>query len=1176
MKRSLTLLLLLVGIGSIQPLFAQQQNERDKAQRYLEQHATEWGLEVADLVDVIVSDQYVSAHNGAKHFYFVQRYASIPVYGTVTGVHLSRRGEIVSATPAFEPHLAERINTATPATTAYQALTAALADCGVHPTQPLALKEQQGSRYTFAGGAVAHNDIVVKLRYLPVLGTDEIRLCWDMAIDLANSADYWSLRVDAVTNKVIHRHNYTIYCNFDAKDKTVAHADHCAHQWEGEKVVLQPATAAVVDGTSAYRVFPVPIESPIHGERQLVIDPADPIASPFGWHDVNGMPGPEYTITRGNNTHAYLDAEDMNTSLGDEPDGTADLNFDFYFDVDDEPENMQPAEITQMFYMVNMMHDITFAYGFNEEAGNFQRRNYSGAMGGNDHVFAEAQDGSGTNNANFSTPPDGANGRMQMYLWQGVAGRVLTIDSPASVAGSYESGTASYGPQIPEIPIVGQVIRAYDASGSPFIACEEIANAAEVSGKIALIDRGSCFFEEKTLRAEAAGAIAVIICNYEEEALGMAGGVDNADPSIPTVSMKASDCNRLKLQLELDVVVTASIGRPADSGATKVGSGFDNGVVAHEYGHGISNRLTGGPGADDCLTNNEQMGEGWSDFFALITSVRPGDTGATLRGIGNYSDRKPADGTGIRRKPYSTDFAINNHDMDDIVGTTAPHDLGEVWATAIWDLYWAMVDQYGFDPDLINGTGGNNIAIQLVMDGMALQRCNPGIMDGRDALITADYLNAEGANECLIWEVFARRGMGFGANQGSRNTRDDNRKDFSILPACIKELKIEKSADQGLIIAGENITFTLVVSNDKEETATGVVVQDELPSGLTLVPGSVMGATVTNNGTSLTFGLGEIAPETRKTITYQVTTNANVRSIQQFYDGMENGDGNWEFENPTGFDIWDITSINPNSGTKSWYVANGVDANDQILLLSEAFEVAGLAPTLRFYHDYNTQPATDGGFVQVSTNGGTSWNDVPASAFIRNSYRGRLASRTLFTPNILAFWGDSDGYVDSYIDLSAYQGQTIQVRFRFASDDGIGAEGWYLDDFELMDKIAYEGEACVSSNEGDLGCARVPAGGVIVDTKVAVGTDNPVYDPEMLQVYPNPARTTLNIALGGELPGTLDVQLISASGVVVRQWRNQSLPGQLLPLNISDIPAGFYFVQVNTKAGIFTAKVTIQ
>ena len=98
----------------------------------------------------------------------------------------------------------------------------------------------------------------------------------------------------------------------------------------------------------------------------------------------------------------------------------------------------------------------------------------------------------------------------------------------------------------------------------------------------------------------------------------------------------------------------------------------------------------------------------------------------------------------------------------------------------IWDLTWAFVDQYGFDPDTYNGTGGNNIAFQLIIDGMKLQQCNPGFVSGRDAILMADELANDGANRCLIWETFAARGLGVDADQGSRFDRFDQVENFDI------------------------------------------------------------------------------------------------------------------------------------------------------------------------------------------------------------------------------------------------------------------------------------------------------------------------------------------------------------------------------------------------------------
>jgi hypothetical protein len=75
---------------------------------------------------------------------------------------------------------------------------------------------------------------------------------------------------------------------------------------------------------------------------------------------------------------------------------------------------------TNLFYWNNLVHDLTYRYGFNDVAGNFQQNNYGrGGLGG-DYVRAEAQDnanGTSRNNANFSTPPDGQLPRMQIYVW---------------------------------------------------------------------------------------------------------------------------------------------------------------------------------------------------------------------------------------------------------------------------------------------------------------------------------------------------------------------------------------------------------------------------------------------------------------------------------------------------------------------------------------------------------------------------------------------------------------------------------------------------------------------------------------------------------------------------------------------------------------------------------------
>jgi hypothetical protein len=234
------------------------------------------------------------------------------------------------------------------------------------------------------------------------------------------------------------------------------------------------------------------------------------------------------------------------------------------------------------------------------------------------------------------------------------------------------------------------------------------------------------------------------------------------------------------------VAETAANARPQ-----LIDGDFDAGVIAHEYGHGVSNRLTGGPGNVRCLRTSEvqeQMGEGWSDFFGVALTMRKGDDGATPRGIGNYviyNDSRQD--RGIRPTAYSTDMSVNPTTYDHIKRLIAPHGVGYAWNTMLYDMYWNLVDKHGFNADVAGDwtTGGNNLAIQLVMDGMKIQDCMPGFVDGRDAILDADTALTGGKNQCEIWRAFARRGLGVDADQGTSASKTDGEEGFKLPAECI-------------------------------------------------------------------------------------------------------------------------------------------------------------------------------------------------------------------------------------------------------------------------------------------------------------------------------------------------------------------------------------------------------
>jgi len=123
--------------------------------------------------------------------------------------------------------------------------------------------------------------------------------------------------------------------------------------------------------------------------------------------------------TFGNNVDAHLDRNADNQPDLPRPQGAPLRSFTATVNLGRDPTNYGPAAVVQLFYLCNWMHDRLYQLGFTEAAGNFQSNNFGRGGLGNDFVQADAQDGSGTDNANFSTPPDGSKPRMQMYVWVG-------------------------------------------------------------------------------------------------------------------------------------------------------------------------------------------------------------------------------------------------------------------------------------------------------------------------------------------------------------------------------------------------------------------------------------------------------------------------------------------------------------------------------------------------------------------------------------------------------------------------------------------------------------------------------------------------------------------------------------------------------------------------------------
>jgi len=147
----------------------------------------------------------------------------------------------------------------------------------------------------------------------------------------------------------------------------------------------------------------------------VITDPWDSASNPFTWL---GDGSATYNTTKGNNGYAQVNPDGGDNYVNNYRPSSSNNDFEYNYDISaTDPTTNRDASITQLFYTANTYHDLLYSLGFNEKAGNFESNNNGKGGVGGDYVILNSQDGSGTDNANFATPPDGQNPRMRMYIW---------------------------------------------------------------------------------------------------------------------------------------------------------------------------------------------------------------------------------------------------------------------------------------------------------------------------------------------------------------------------------------------------------------------------------------------------------------------------------------------------------------------------------------------------------------------------------------------------------------------------------------------------------------------------------------------------------------------------------------------------------------------------------------
>ena len=564
------------------------------ARRFLENSSKGFGALRSFGLDVEIVSRYESRKADLTHIVFRPTYLGIPYFDADLSVHLDGEGRVWRLNRDTHPFPPSGLSTSVDARAAVER---ALATLGFEPEGgPTSVGEASGPdrRSVFRHPGLGR--IPVSLVWFPA--QPAALAAWRLYVEGPGRA--YLVVVDAASGEVLFSRNLTSQSSplgrvFRLPDRP--HPD--AGGQTDEALTGGPSSA----GPCPADIYPARFQAGAQAGRCWV----------------------ESDETRGNNADVCLDAAADNICDTHARDNAAHFLFNFTNDYDtaNNAVSDRAAAIVNAFYWVNALHDRYYRLGFDEPSGNFQDDNYGCGGAAGDALRVDVQDGGATNNAFFTTPPDGIAPRMKMGLFTG-------------------------------------------------------------------------------LRRDTA---------------------------------------------------------------------FDGDILTHEYAHGLTNRLIGGPTNVTGLWrwHSGAMAEGWSDAFAVSLTGDPV--------MGEYSTRNPT--TGFRSVAYDaspyTFGQFGTLFRKAIPGTTLALDLpqlhrdGEIWATVLWDLRTSL---------------GEDDFEQTITTALKLTPTRPSMLDARDAVLqAAAALNVGGTNACNAWAVFAARGFGASAALNPKQIEQPNDTALSVYEA---------------------------------------------------------------------------------------------------------------------------------------------------------------------------------------------------------------------------------------------------------------------------------------------------------------------------------------------------------------------------------------------------------
>ncbi len=473
------------------------------------------------------------------------------------------------------------------------------------------------------------------------------------------------------------------------------------------------------------------------------------------------------------------------------------------------------------------------------------------------------------------------------------------------------------------------------------------------------------------------------------------------------------------------------------TGAPQLDGDLDQGIILHELSHGLSTRLVGN-GTGLTGTHGRGMGEGWSDYFGIILLRDPSDDLDGRYAIGQYAFNNYS--RGIRRYPYSTDPGVYLMNFGDITKNTEIHAVGEIWCNTLLEMRALLIRKLGFQE-------GQRQSIQMAVDGLKLTPVSPTFLDARNAILLADRVNNDSVNQCLIWQAFSKRGMGFSASALDANDGSPV-EEFDMPPFCsdLGAIRFDKKnyllGETMKVSVGDrnaaNSMRVRVQSSNTGDDETIALTQDAVFAGNYLANLRIVAGRAVRGDGALQASL---QAQDKIIVTYDDANDGGGKPAQSvaqvniagemvvFEDNVERGNQGWSASIVPASN-WAITESRSASPSHAWTDSpNGNYANNSdVWLVSPLLNLSQAAGvTLTFAHSYNFESGFDYGIVEFSRDDGSTWKRAGA------------------------FTGAQPGFTQAKLNLDAIAGQShARIRFRLKSDAATIADGWNIDDIRVI------------------------------------------------------------------------------------------------------------------------------